>query len=154
MDRSSIKQTLVTSNRRYIVRARHQLRRHGPAARRPVDDETPLDDEPVALKSDKDAVAYRLRINGATEAEIEFLLEGPEGVGRRVELNAMTSDQFIAFVERKLEEHGVAKVVPNTDFKLAGELYGVSSQRNLGYECAAGRVGASQSPRLSMCPPI
>jgi hypothetical protein len=31
---------------------------------------------------------------------------------RRVELNAMTSPQFISFVERKLNEHGVKKIVP------------------------------------------
>jgi hypothetical protein len=34
---------------------------------------------------------------------------------RRVELNAMTSPQFISFVERKLNEHGVKKIVPDTD---------------------------------------
>jgi DNA topoisomerase VI subunit B len=112
----SIKQTLVTSNRRYTFE--HAINYVDMGLR--LDAVDGLDDEPVALK-DKDAVAYRLRINGATEAEIEFLLEGPEGVGRRVELNAMTSDQFIAFVERKLEEHGVAKVVPNTD--LLAETY-------------------------------
>src|SRR5262249_26714673 len=60
--------------------------------------------EPVALEEkSKAAIANRLKINGATEAEIEFLLRG-----RRVELNAMTSDQFVAFVEEKLIEHGVA----------------------------------------------
>jgi hypothetical protein len=31
---------------------------------------------------------------------------------RRVELNAMTSRQLLDFVEQKLAEHGVAKVVP------------------------------------------
>jgi hypothetical protein len=33
----------------------------------------------------------------------------------RVELNAMTSDEFIAFIGRKFAEHGVAKVVPDSD---------------------------------------
>src|SRR5262245_26122610 len=33
--------------------------------------------------------------------------------GERVELNAMSSAQFITFLERKLEEHGVRKVVPD-----------------------------------------
>jgi hypothetical protein len=32
-----------------------------------------------------------------------------------VELNAMPSDQFVAFVERKLNENGVAKVIPSAD---------------------------------------
>src|SRR5262249_32728520 len=44
--------------------------------------------------------------NGATEAEIDFLLD------RRVELNAMTSDQLVAFVEGKLRRHGIGKIVP------------------------------------------
>jgi hypothetical protein len=43
-------------------------------------------------------------MNGATVEE--YLLE------RRVELNALTSEQFIALVERKLTEHGVKKIIP------------------------------------------
>jgi hypothetical protein len=35
--------------------------------------------------------------------------------GQRVELNTMTSDQFVAFVEDKLTEAGIAKVVPPKD---------------------------------------
>ena len=31
---------------------------------------------------------------------------------RRVELNALTSDEFVDFIERKLTEHGVKKIVP------------------------------------------
>src|SRR5262249_16333918 len=45
----------------------------------------------------------------ATQAEIDFLLYN------RVELNAMTSDQLVAFVERKLTAHGVKKVVPEKE---------------------------------------
>ena len=33
----------------------------------------------------------------------------------RVELNAMTSEQLIGWLESKLEEHGVEKMVPNDD---------------------------------------
>jgi DNA topoisomerase VI subunit B len=59
--------------------------------------------------------------NGATDEEREFLVE--EGSkhskgywsGRRVELNAMTSDQFIAWLERKFKDYGVEKVIPDTD---------------------------------------
>jgi hypothetical protein len=47
--------------------------------------------------------------HGATEEEIEFLRT------QRVELNAMTSRQFIDFIESKLEEHGVEKLVPDAD---------------------------------------
>ena len=47
---------------------------------------------------------------GATDDEIAVLMEG-----QRVELNAMPSDEFVAFVERKLTEAGIAKVVPPKD---------------------------------------
>jgi hypothetical protein len=45
----------------------------------------------------------------------DFLL-GRDGEGtKRVELNAMSSRQFIDFIERKLEEHGVEKVIPEAE---------------------------------------
>ena len=47
--------------------------------------------------------------NGATEEEIEFLLE------RRVELNALPSDRLVAFIERKLKQHGVRKIIPDPE---------------------------------------
>jgi hypothetical protein len=43
---------------------------------------------------------------GATGAEIAFLRD------QRVELNAMTSRQFVDHLEAKLAEHGVTKVLP------------------------------------------
>jgi Topoisomerase 6 subunit A/Spo11, Toprim domain len=55
------------------------------------------------------AVSRNLRENGATDPEIAFLLNS------RVELNAFASDQFIDWIERKLKEHGVTKVVPNDE---------------------------------------
>ena len=113
----SIKQTLVTSNRRHTFE--HKIN-HVDLGLRLADVEG-LEDEPVLLSQDKGALAKRLRINGATQAEIDFLMTGPGKTGRRVELNAMSSGQFVAFVERKLIEHGVAKVVPNT--KLLAEIY-------------------------------
>lgn len=50
----------------------------------------------------------KLREYGLDENEIGFLIYQQ----RRVELNAMPSDQFVAWLERKLEEHGAGKVVP------------------------------------------
>jgi hypothetical protein len=38
---------------------------------------------------------------------VAILLEG--------ELNAMASDQFIEWLERKLTEHGIKKVIPDDD---------------------------------------
>jgi hypothetical protein len=50
-----------------------------------------------------------LRLNGATREEVEFLLV------QRVELNALTSDQLVAFIEGKLAEHNIKKVIPDPD---------------------------------------
>jgi Topoisomerase 6 subunit A/Spo11, Toprim domain len=59
-----------------------------------------------------------------TDEEADFLRgeyryiahEGRMGwVGRRVELNAMTSPQHIVWLEKKLDEAGVEKVVPDRD---------------------------------------
>jgi hypothetical protein len=57
-----------------------------------------------------------LRESGATEAECRYLVRkqiGTRWSGERVELNAMTSDQFIAWLEQKLAAHQVHKVVPD-----------------------------------------
>jgi hypothetical protein len=50
-----------------------------------------------------------LQRHGASYEEISFLAHN------RVELNAMPSDVFIRFLERKLDEHGVTKIVPDAD---------------------------------------
>ena len=47
-----------------------------------------------------------MRRNGATAEEAEYLLT------RRVELNAFISEEFVAFIERKLTQHGVKKIIP------------------------------------------
>lgn len=60
------------------------------------------------IKSQQKVVATLLR-HGATVEECKFLMN------RRVELNALPSDQLVAFIERKLAEHGVAKVSPDAD---------------------------------------
>ncbi len=65
--------------------------------------------EPFVPKGKSWAVRENLSLNGATEEEIEFLMT------RRVELNAFTSNDFIEWIESKLTEHGVKKVVPDDD---------------------------------------
>jgi len=83
-------------------------------------------------KEDRVALENNLRINGASEAEIAFMFRDFDRLRstRRVELNAMTSPQFVAFVERKLRENGVAKIVP--DEKLLAEVYaGIERGRRL-----------------------
>jgi DNA topoisomerase VI subunit B len=56
--------------------------------------------------------------SGATEEEAAFLRSGgrpKQWEGKRVELNAMTSRQLIDWLENKLQDHGVRKVVPDED---------------------------------------
>jgi hypothetical protein len=66
-----------------------------------------LQSEPAAdTKTGEGKLREQLRKNGATDDEIERLLE------ERVELNAMASDVLIQFIEDKLEENGIEKVVP------------------------------------------
>mgnify|MGYP001174113411 CR=1 FL=1 len=55
------------------------------------------------------AIKQNLRLNGATDEEIAFLLH------HRVELNAFTSDALMAWIEAKLDEHGVKKIIPDDD---------------------------------------
>lgn len=59
-----------------------------------------------------------LRKTGASEEECSFLVEGgrPKAwYGHRVELNAMSSDQLVTWLDGKLEKAGVCKVVPGED---------------------------------------
>ena len=55
--------------------------------------------------------AENLRANGATQSEIDYIAFK----GQRVELNMLTGRQFIEFVERKMQQHGVRKVVPDRE---------------------------------------
>ena len=58
---------------------------------------------------------FNLRDNGATPAEIEFLAGRSDGYhhyGQRVELNAFASDQLMKWIESKLEENAIDKLIP------------------------------------------
>jgi hypothetical protein len=64
------------------------------------------------LDKEREARRQTLEEHGATDEEIDFLC--PEvGDCERIELNAMTSRQLIDFIEAKLKEHGVEKLVPD-----------------------------------------
>jgi hypothetical protein len=65
-----------------------------------------LESEPVLTKGWAKRRAT-LAKHGATAGEIEFLRN------RRVELNAMTSRQFIDLIENAFAEHGVQKLIPD-----------------------------------------
>jgi hypothetical protein len=99
----SIFGTLGVSGRRYRFANRIRLIDIG---LRLVDVEAmDLQSEPVAVSGWPKRM-MTLRRHGATAAEIAFLKD------ERVELNAMTSPELIAFIEGKLKEHGVEKIVP------------------------------------------
>ena len=56
--------------------------------------------------------------NGASAGECVYLCEGGNHknyYGRRVELNSFTSDDFIKWIESKLDDQGVKKIVPDKD---------------------------------------
>jgi hypothetical protein len=113
-----IAKTLTSDSRRY--RFQHKIKRVIDLGLRLADVRAmDLDNEEVAIGKNYGKTAARLRINGASKPEIAYLLDGEvddDGdivSGHRVELNAMTSDQFVGFVERKLAEAGARKVVPD-----------------------------------------
>ena len=109
----SIVQTLRTDTRRY----------HYSVAPRVIDLGLRLADVHV-MNLEKEEVTYdsgvdpreNLRDGGASEEECAFLVEGGKSknwYGHRVELNAMSSDQFVAWLDKKLEMAGVRKVIPD-----------------------------------------
>ena len=104
----SIKKTLTESGERFQFK--HKINFIDLGLRLDDVEEEELEAEGVHIGENARTLANRLRINGATQEEIDFLLNG-----ERVELNAMPSDQFVEFVERKLNENGVAKVIPSAD---------------------------------------
>ncbi len=80
-----------------------------------------LSSEEVFYNSDPRA---NLQENGATPEEIAFLHEGGSDkhhYGKRVELNEFSSDDFIKWIESKLDQQGIKKVIP--DENTLGEAY-------------------------------
>lgn len=71
-----------------------------------------LESEPVHYKSDP---SDNLRDNGATPEEIKFLCGEYGRSGWRVELNSFLSADFIEWIEAKLKDNGIKKVVPDAD---------------------------------------
>jgi hypothetical protein len=78
-------------------------------------EEWQLQSEAVQYKSDP---TLNLVENGATAEEVEFLYYGSQRGshhGKRVELNAFTSDQFVEWLDSKLADYGVEKVIPDEE---------------------------------------
>ncbi|MDR3639635.1 MAG: hypothetical protein P4L84_37895 [Isosphaeraceae bacterium] len=98
----SILGTLRRSTRRYRFKRQVEV----------IDLGLTLDDiEHYKLKFETQELTHKpttLRRNGATDADIAFLQKN-----QRVELNALSSDQLIELIEKKLTENGVEKVIPD-----------------------------------------
>jgi hypothetical protein len=112
----SILGTLGTSSKRYTFRNKVPIIDIG--LRLTDVEERGLLHEPFTSKTNSDSVAETLKRHGATQDEINFLIQTSDWSGfegERVELNAMTSDEFIAFIEDKFKEHGVGKIIPDDD---------------------------------------
>jgi DNA topoisomerase VI subunit B len=114
-----------------------------------------LESELVVYKRGTDPRS-NLRDNGASEEEIEFLAGQRHGDGcfhgRRVELNAFTSDQLIGWLEAKLKAHKVAKVIPDVrtleeSWRRALLLHQLKEQMEEALEEAEEEVGSEKAPR-------
>jgi len=89
--------------------------------------------EDVTYKQYKDP-RIKLRDYGVTEEECNFLVSKSgysSWSGKRVELNVLTSEEFIEFIRGKLTEHGVEKVIPDDDVLRKAYKRAISSQRIL-----------------------
>jgi DNA topoisomerase 6 subunit A-like protein len=97
--------TLRSSTQRFIYRRGFQVIDLGLR----LADIGGLEREDVFISS-RSRTAATLRRHGATQQEIDILVGG-----ERVELNALASDALVALIERKLNEHGISKVVPDDE---------------------------------------
>ena len=88
------------------------------------------------------AKRQNLSLNGATRKEVEFLLR------RRVELNALPSDRLVTFIERKLTEHGIQKVIPNDD--LLRDAYHLYAKSKRVEEIVAKAIGEIDDENIAM----
>jgi len=78
-----------------------------------------LSSEPVSYDQRTDPREYLQYDCGATPEEAAFLVSHKGAYkgfsGQRVEINAMTSEQLIAWLDRKFSEHNVTKLLPDAE---------------------------------------
>jgi DNA topoisomerase VI subunit A len=77
-----------------------------------LEDVADFEPEPVEYHQ-RNPKSY-LRQCGATEEECHYLVTG-RGVGQRVELNVLSTEQLITYLEKKFEEADIQKVVPDEE---------------------------------------
>ena len=108
--------TLRTNTRRYQFQTRPSVVDLGLR----LEDVRSLDlqTEPVEYSGKKDP-RIKLMEYGATREECQFLLRSRSAwghySGERVELNALGNDKLVSWLERKLAEAGVEKVIPDAE---------------------------------------
>ena len=73
-----------------------------------------LESESVVYRESITSVRDGLRKSGATDDEIKFLLH------QRVELNAFSSRDLVKWIEGKLDDYGVEKVIPGDEVLAEG----------------------------------
>jgi hypothetical protein len=110
-----IKDTLENSTRRYAYKCAPTVIDLGLQ----FEDIGDLEEE----ENDSRISTERLREAGQSDEAIEFLQES------RVELNAMTSRELVDFVETKLQQHGIGKVIPDEAMLAKAYRTFVASQR-------------------------
>ena len=123
----SIVETLRSDTRRYRYKVAPEV--HDLGLRLEDARAMNLESELVTYKQEVNP-ADRLRECGAAEEEISLLVHKEKisgcfikgWMGSRIELNAMTSTQFLDWLEAKLHAHGVKKMLP--DAKALAEAYG------------------------------
>jgi hypothetical protein len=106
----SILGTIGANGRRYVFKNKLPIVDLG--LRLSDAQEMGLESEPPDKKRDSKtwaATAKTLARHGATPEEIAFLKDA------RIELNAMSSREFVNFLERKFTELGITKVIPDDD---------------------------------------
>jgi Protein of unknown function C-terminus (DUF2399) len=108
----SIMHTLRSNTRRFTFRDKPIV--HDLGLRLADVQSMDLESEEVQYSSHVDP-RVNLKQSGATSEECNFLVthQGYGWYGQRVELNAMTSDQFVEWLESKLDAAGVKKLVPD-----------------------------------------
>ena len=104
----SIVSTLSKSSARYQFK--HKIRVFDLGLRLEDVEKWGLDSESFCAKASRFAMHKNLRSNGATQQEADFISKG-----RRVELNEFTSADLVKFIEGKLTEHGVKKIIPTVE---------------------------------------
>jgi len=96
--------TLRSSTRRYTYKRKFEVVDLGLR----LADIEGLEREDVHISSPAKTAAT-LRRHGATKEEIQILVEQ----GQRIELNALASDELVGLIERKLDEIGISKIIPD-----------------------------------------